>query len=724
MSFLAPLFLLAALAGLVPVVLHLVHRQKAPDVPFSTLRFLRASVRRTRRWKYLDDVTLVGVRAAALVLLAVGLAGPVVTLLRGSWGGGGTLAAVIVFDNSASMALTDAGRPRLETARQAAEQILDALRDGDAVALLPTGGAPAPEYGRLTRSQETVRQALAECRLSHERADLAGKLRQARALLADADTAAREIYVITDNQSISWDGLGEPDGKQSNGAIPVVVVNVAQDPAPNVALRAVRLDSPAPAPGVPVAVRVEVFNASTLPQQRHVELHVDGRKEATSPTLTIPPQGSVTHEFSFTPTEAGVHRGEVRLAEEDGCAADNSRYFALALDPQLPVALVKPRRGDIALIDDAFYLERALSPAAGGWSIRTAVWTPADLAGEALSDYRVLYCVNLPVVDPPTAERLCAYVESGGHLVWVCGDNVDAEAYNRLNEQFGGRLLPAPLAPRREPTSPKQDSWSVGFLDRDHPALAPLTEPASLYQSVLVHKHFPLKVAPDSGVRVLARLSDDEPLLVERPVGSGSVLLLGTAAHVEWTNLPLGPLFLPLVARLTFHLAGAEAQRSQGPAGAPLTVPLPAQSAGEVEVVRPSGEVLRLRPEEGAATFRYTQTHEPGVYLFRLTGPHGARQWAFAVNGDGAESDPAMLSREDLTRRFGAEPLVYCENTEGLPEVVRRLREGRSLWEFFLAAVLIGLVAEAYLANCRGRKPALQAAEPRGKGAARMTALP
>ena len=39
MTFAAPLFLLAALAGLIPVLVHLIHRQKARVVHFSTLRF-------------------------------------------------------------------------------------------------------------------------------------------------------------------------------------------------------------------------------------------------------------------------------------------------------------------------------------------------------------------------------------------------------------------------------------------------------------------------------------------------------------------------------------------------------------------------------------------------------------------------------------------------------------------------------------------------------------
>ncbi|MGZ3413242.1 MAG: BatA domain-containing protein, partial [Isosphaeraceae bacterium] len=105
MTFAAPLFLLAALAGLIPVFVHLIHRQKARVVHYSTLRFLRISVQRTRRRKYIEDMSLLAVRVAVLLLIAVGLARPALSSLATLWGGGRTAAIAIVLDNSASMAV-------------------------------------------------------------------------------------------------------------------------------------------------------------------------------------------------------------------------------------------------------------------------------------------------------------------------------------------------------------------------------------------------------------------------------------------------------------------------------------------------------------------------------------------------------------------------------------------------------------------------------------------
>jgi hypothetical protein len=468
--------------------------------------------------------------------------------------------------------------------------------------------------------------------------------------------------------------------------------------------------------GVTFQASVEVLNTSSVPQEKHLELHVDGVRQAVGPTLSLPPGGAVRHEFRFALDRAGTHQGEVRLAEDDGSPLDNRLFFALAVDQQIPVAIVKPRREEIAYVEDSFYLERALGQeASGGGAIRATALTPAELATERLSSYALIFCVDLPALDPAVAERLLQYAKTGGHLFWICGQNVQAEVYNRMNMLAGGQLLPAPLENLRSPAPGSAENWHIGFLDNEHPALAPLTEPVSLYQTVLVYKHFPLTWSAPSEAHALARLDDGQVLLAERAIGSGSTLLLGTGVHVDWTNLPLKPLFLPLFARLTFHLAGASSDHAQVLAGAPLVIPLPEgqSQAVDVDVVRPSGEIARVRNEDrNARSFRYEDTHEAGVYQVRLANRERPRTFAFAVNIDSAESDPATLTHEELERRFGRQPLIFCEDIANLSASIRRLREGKSLWEWFLAAVLVGLVLEAYVAN-RTNVQTTQQAPPR-----------
>jgi hypothetical protein len=429
----------------------------------------------------------------------------------------------------------------------------------------------------------------------------------------------------------------------------------------------------------------------------------DGKPAGTSPTLSIPPGSTAEQTFRVVPEQPGVHRGEVRLVGDDASPIDNRLFFALTVDPNIPVAIVQPRTQEISYLEDGYYLERALTPVVGeNWAIQITKLTADKLATEPLSHYAVVFCVNLPVPTEESARRLRDYVKGGGRLFWICGTNVDPVLYSALDDSLQHELIPSTIKALRTVSTERPDGWRIGWIDSQHPALAPLSEPASLYQSVHVTQHVVIPSTEGSGVRPLLRLDDGEPLLVQRPIGSGIALMLGISAHVDWSNLPLRPIFLPLIARLTFQLAGAEAIQPQLVAGAPLRIPLPAASKPTVEVVRPNGDLVRVEPSEIKENeFRYNETDEAGIYEVRVIDAARRQLRAFAMNFDPAETAPAVLAHEALAERFGQLRPVFAENVTDLASTVRSLRNGQSLVEPFLILVLLALIFEAYVANRR-----------------------
>jgi hypothetical protein len=309
-------------------------------------------------------------------------------------------------------------------------------------------------------------------------------------------------------------------------------------------------------------------------------------------------------------------------------------------------------------------------------------------------------------LSPEAAERLRLYVAGGGHLVWFCGDNVNPAAYNEMNEQAKGGLLPAALTDVREPgAQDHRDSWHISFLDKKFPAFSHLVEPVSLYESVLVYKHVRMAAGEgDAKAQVLARLDDGDPLLVMRNVEKGKTLMFGASVHVNWSNFPLRPIFLPLIARLTFALAEAEQTFHNLIAGQPLLLQLADQPTPVgVELVPPGGETMRLKTEgvEGQVgqTFRYANTHEIGIYRLRLLNTVRSTPMAYSVNFDPDEAESASIEQTALQERLQPSPLVFAENPDDLSSTFALLREGKSLWGTLLSLVLIALVFETSVSN-------------------------
>ncbi|NBX30769.1 hypothetical protein EBR04_10080, partial [bacterium] len=113
-SFLAPALLGAAALVAVPILLHMMMRRKPVPHPFPALRFLQQRAVANRRRLQVSHLLLLLLRVAALALLALAFARPV---LRGAtWlaDGEAPVAAAFVFDTAPRMLLREGNRTRLE----------------------------------------------------------------------------------------------------------------------------------------------------------------------------------------------------------------------------------------------------------------------------------------------------------------------------------------------------------------------------------------------------------------------------------------------------------------------------------------------------------------------------------------------------------------------------------------------------------------------------------
>ena len=217
-----------------------------------------------------------------------------------------------------------------------------------------------------------------------------------------------------------------------------------------------------------------------------------------------------------------------------------------------------------------------------------------------------------------------------------------------------------------------------------------------------------------NSLHVLARLEDGEPLLAERKVGRGSVIFLGTTGHVNWTNLPVRPLFLPLLAQMTFHLAGTIQARHESIAGVPITLSFTDEirPAG-LEIIPPSGETIRRNFQDESLApdqpFRYSDTHDVGFYTVRYLQAVSPRQIVYSVNVDPDESSPDKATAASLEATY-PNPLVFVgfdddqtlqrgKRVKDLPDAFKWLRQGQSLLEMFLWIVLAILVFETLISN-------------------------
>src|SRR5207237_7253920 len=126
-----------ALAG-VPVVIHLLLRQKPKRLVFPALRFLQEGRRSTTRKLKLRHFLLLALRMLLIALLVFALARPFFNHPQLGLGGDQPVAAVMIIDTSPSMEYSVGGKTRLDDAKARARQLLDELPAESKVAILDT----------------------------------------------------------------------------------------------------------------------------------------------------------------------------------------------------------------------------------------------------------------------------------------------------------------------------------------------------------------------------------------------------------------------------------------------------------------------------------------------------------------------------------------------------------------------------------------------------------
>jgi hypothetical protein len=214
--------------------------------------------------------------------------------------------------------------------------------------------------------------------------------------------------------------------------------------------------------------------------------------------------------------------------------------------------------------------------------------------------------------------------------------------------------------------------FRLSAVNRAHPVFQPFEDGPSGLEQVAVHRHLLVEPNPAAERIILAEVTGGVPLLLERRVGRGRVMLLTTTLDRDWTDMPIRPGYLPLVQRSARHLAGRlgdlEPERVEVGRAVKLEVTSGMQ---RLVVTNPAAVETTFSAQQlaGVPFVPFLDTLRPGCYRVWADIPAfgGFREiegLAFLVEADPAESNlergepPDGLEAEaDLARVEGHLPL-------------------------------------------------------------------
>ena len=306
-------------------------------------------------------------------------------------------------------------------------------------------------------------------------------------------------------------------------------------------------------------------------------------------------------------------------------------------------------------------------------SEKSADIDPSKYAFVVLSD-----AIALPSI---FENALLQYVRGGGNVLIAAGTSA---AHHARIPIFGGSSSDA--------HSYSRDGYAmVGQTDLTHPG-----DESTATRGWADLKFYYVAGVDPAQARVIARLTDQTPLLMEKQIGEGHVLLFASGFDNLTNDLPVRPAFVPFVDRTARYLSGSDS--ISGSRLVDSFVPLRTAAAqasnpsAGVEIIDPDGHrALSLTEAASAQSFQLTRA---GFYQIRFA---NGRDALIGVNPDRRESNLEPIAN-DLLQLWGKESRTPAP-AASRRGYVQEKNTAHSIWWYVMLLVLVAAVAESIVAS-------------------------
>jgi hypothetical protein len=634
-----------------PYVAHRLRRQRAQQHPFAPVRLVPATPPKARQRARLEDRSLFLIRALSVVALALLGASPLVRCSRLALSRSGTSVAVaIVLDDSMSMRVVDAsGRSRFDRAREGAREILGALRDGDAAAIV-LAGSPARVGLAATTDISAARAALDGITESDRATDLDGAVAIGRTLVSELPQIDRRVIVLSDLA----DGKPDAPALGEGMGLPVwVAMPELRAPAEDCGVLSADRSGP--------RVRVR-FACSSVTAAAGRELQIkDGDRVLGTAPLPQTQMGEATVTVFGDETKELV----AQLTGKDAIAADDRAPVVVEAGPAA-LAVVGDRTEEAVATGGAPVVEQALAALHLDMAVRPIPQVPDRR--EDTAPFAGIIVDDPPGFTPEQRHALGSFVESGGVLLVA----------------LGRRAAAAPLGANFEPLLSHAVGWdSSPALGVDATSGASFFGEAAASLSDLAPRGRAKLAEQDvTAYEPLLKWSDGAPLVGRHARGRGDVWMATLPFSVETSDFVLRPGFLALLDAFV-----AEAKQRATPRRGDVGVPWSFAGARSVDAVGPAGPLVATRDD---GTLRLV--------------PVLAGAYRVSIDGNKELRVAAPLAREiDLRPRAVAASATSAALGGGVAIVDV---------SWMVALVLLGLVAAELVARAITRARAARSESP------------
>ena len=722
-SFSSSLMLWWAAAAIVPIAMHFWNRQRYQSTDWAATRFLRTALRKQSYFDRLQRWLLLTARILILVLLASALANPRFVPVSSSNAVPATLSGIhtiLVLDDSYSMSSTGLQGSPFSQAKQAAQELVNGARQGDAFTLIAMENKhlrvirdPSFDVARVTRELDRLS-------ISHGASTLTTVLDS----IEEAISATRKRFPrLTNTRVCFYTDLGyntwhsvtrdviQERLRQIGARAELFVIDVGTPDVANLAVTGLQQSQTLATTQTAVDFIADIHNFSDQDRDaQQLKICVDGQV-VENKNFRVAAGESVTVQFQYHFRTSGDHQLRIELPP-DRLLLDNECWRCVPVRESIDVLCVGGKPGA------ARSIALALEPRRNDPVMSVELAAEHDLLERTLGDFDVVFLCNVGRIGADEAAVLDRFVRKGGGLAVFLGDQVQPESYNAwTGSTDASSCLPGKLGQVMAPVD-----TNAGFLldpiRYEHPIAETFRDvPGSGLFQIPTYRYVRMEITEDSQTKVVFRFSNSgDPALVERTVGKGRCLLFASAASMRsvdrshpqrlpWTILPTAGDFVSLVQEMLMRLTGGKTVGRNLKVGDRLAGEFePEDHNPNSQIFLPDGVRQLVKgkwhaehPDRFYWSFLGTQT--AGIYRVEpVAEPSRAQLFAVNLDVQAGESDLQRVSQRLLPRFFRYDVHQPLSAPQGIADIPER----EYGWHLLILVLLI-LLFESWLASRSGK---------------------
>lgn len=685
MTFLNAGLLGAGLAAIsIPILIHLLMRQRRRPVRWAAMRFLMEAYRKQRRRLRIQQWLLLATRCLIVALVALALGRPLLEA-AGLVGTGTGRSVYLLIDNGIASSARDESTSALDRHKAAAIDVLATLGEGDRAGLITLGGPAESIVVPASADIAAVRRLLDTIESTDSATDPRSAFDQLRSIAIGDSAAGTTLAMLISDFARGSADLSSPlpptladlpsirvVATSPAASLPGNVQITGVDPLRSVVLAGGDQDS---APDEQQQVRITLERTGAAVQESQVttvRLRVASATDAddsssvaaglgASTTVSWRPgqeQATASVQVNAATVRAAIETGSGQTAvliaeiDRDALEADNMFRRPIALRDALRVGILAQRRfgrgPTVDQLEPADWFRIALEPQLGV-PIETVDANPSALDLPLLSQLDAAILCQPHLVTEDGWDALAEFVESGGMLLITPPSEDMANLWtDALATRFGLEWRIS-----REPIVSEEVPMQLIGDDADSPLLALINaELPRLARNITVTRALGFEEPPEGAERILDRRDPQtgsaEPwLLAQRPQRAedasasdrGLVVFMASPPDANWTNLPLMPLMVPLTQELIRQGVGRAAGASTVIAGSVPTTP-----SGTTRLVSASESIGSAGIAIGPGGLAQQPIRSSGTY--RALDDVDRERGVIAVNADTRGSDLAVQQAE------------------------------------------------------------------------------